>query len=61
MLLLIYEDTKGRRDWIKFPNKEYLTEFIELEDIKENTLEIYEIPYEKDKGGIKCALKRNIE
>lgn len=43
LFLLIYEDTRGKRNWIKFPNKEYLNEFIELEDMNEETIEVYEI------------------
>lgn len=43
MLLMIYEDGKGNRNWIKFPTKEMLNDFYETEDINTDTVEVFEV------------------
>ena len=43
MILMIYENNKGQRNWVKFPNKEILNDFYETEDININTVKIFEI------------------
>lgn len=43
MLLMIYEDNTGKRNWVKFPTQEMLNDFYETEDINTNTVEIFKI------------------